>query len=108
MKRLIIGMFLFALVAVPAVGSVYASTDDSKPWESLSQFRGGEVKDSAKSLGMDRDEFFAYRNELREEHRERRMMQKEKRLLEAVDRGCLDPEDIKERLQERRGRFSVK
>lgn len=107
MKKLIIGMFLFTMIAVPTVGSVYASTDIAKPWESLSQFRGGDVKDSAKLLGMNRDEFFAYRNGAREEHRERRMIQREERLLEAVDRGCLEPEEVRDRMQERKGRFSL-
>ncbi len=104
-KKLLFGMFVLGLVAVPAAGAVYASDNDVKPWESLKQFRGG-FEGSAKLEGMEKEEFFALRNQAREAHRAERMLQREERLTEALERGCITEEDLQERLQQRKWRFT--
>ncbi len=84
------------------MGLIFASTDDIKPYESITQFRGGEIE-SARDLGIDKDIFVQERNQLREAHREERMEAKRERMEAA---GCFSSEEIEERMQTRRGRFA--
>ncbi len=101
-KKLFLGLFVFGLVGIPALGALQASESDSKPWEDLGQFRGG-FSNSAKSESLDKEEFFAQRNAAREAHRENRLEERQAR-LEAG--GCLDPQALAERLQQRKWRFA--
>ena len=106
MKKIFLGMFVFGLFMVPLAATVSAYTDGQSPWENLKQFRGGEVKESARVLGMDKDDFLAHRNELREKHRGERMALRMERMSDAVERGCMTEEEMKERIQNRNHRFS--
>ncbi len=104
-KKLLFGMFVLGLVTIPAAGAVYASDDGVKPWESLKQFRGG-FEGSAKLEGMEKEEFFTFRNQTREAHRAERMQQREERLAGALERGCITEEELQERMQQRKWRFT--
>lgn len=105
-KKLFLGSFLFGLVAVSTVGVVYASDEDAKPWENFGQFKEGFKGYADLREDMDREEFFAFRNEAREAHRAERMLQREARLNDALERGCINEEELQERLQQRKGRLS--
>ena len=100
-KKLLFGMFVLGLVAIPAAGAVYAS-EEAKPWENLKQFRGGYVE-SAKSEGLDKEDFFAWRDAAREAHRETRLDERMSRLKAS---GCLDSEGVEKRMQKRGWRFT--
>jgi len=103
-KKLIIGMILLAGIVFFSTGSVFAS-DDEKPWASMTRFRG-EDSLSAQEVEMSRDDFHAYRDETREVHRQSRLKERAERLEEAVKSGCITEDEMIERMQTRRGRFS--
>ncbi len=103
-KKLIIGTMLLAGIVFLSTGTVFAF-EEAKPWESMTKFRG--VNDlSAQGMEMPKEEFHAYRNETKEEHRDSRMEKRQERLMAAVERGCITEEELEERMQTRRGRFS--
>ncbi len=104
-KKLFFGMLALGLIAIPVAGAVYASENESKPWENLRQFRGG-FTESAKNQDLGKEDFFALRNTSREAHREARLEQRMARLADAVERGCLDPEELEDRMQMRGWRFA--
>ncbi len=103
-KKLIIGTMLLAGVVFLSAGSVFAS-DEAKPWEGMTKFRGG-YELSAQEMEMAKEDFHAYRDGIREEHRENRMEQRQERLMEAVASGCITKDEMEDRMQTRRGRFS--
>jgi hypothetical protein len=103
-KKIIVGTVLLAGVVFLSTGLVFAS-EDAKPWESMTKFRGGDEV-SAQDLEMTKEEFHAYRDEIKEEHRESRMEKREERLQAAVDRGCITEDEMETRMQIRKGRFS--
>ncbi len=100
MKKLIVLSLLLGLAAIVGVGGVFASDEEVKPWESMMRFRGDD-KASFSELGIDSADF----NDLRDAHRAERMQMREKRLLGAVERGCITEEEMKEKLLQRKGRF---
>ncbi len=103
-KKIIIGTILLVGIVFMSAGSIFAS-EEGKPWESMTRFRSeGEL--SAQDMEMSKEEFHAYRDEIREEHRESRMEKREERLQAALERGCITEEELVERMQTRRGRFS--
>ncbi|MEX0918912.1 MAG: hypothetical protein WDZ85_03045 [Candidatus Paceibacterota bacterium] len=101
-KKLLLGMFVLGLVAIPVMGTVYASESEVKPWEDLKQFRGG-FEQSAKNSGLEKEEFFALRDATREAHRETRLAERRARLENGE---CLDPQEIEDRMQKRGWRFA--
>lgn len=101
-KIITVGMFL-ALAFVVSAGSA-AAAEEVKPWEDLGQFRGG-ASESAQDMGWERAEFKRWREQAQTAHREERLQAREQRLEGAVERGCLDPEELKDRLTQRRNRF---
>ncbi len=102
-KKLIVGMILLAGVVFLSTGSVFASEDPS-PWESMTRFRG-EDSLSAQEKEMPKEDFHAYRNESRDQHRQDRLNEREERLTAAVERGCITEDEMLERMETRRGRF---
>jgi hypothetical protein len=105
-KKLFIGTFLMACFIFLSTALVFAN-EETKPWESMLRFRQ-EDKVSAQELGVSKEDFYAYRNEEREQHKEERMLQREERLEAAVERGCITAQEMEEKLQTKRGRFSDK
>ena len=103
-KKIFIGTFLLAGILFLSTISVSAD-EEIKPWESMFRFRG-EDKINAQELGMSKDDFYVYRNELREKHREERILQRQERLQLAFERGCITEGEMTEKIQTRRGRFS--
>ncbi len=103
-KKLIIGTMLLAGVVFLSAGSVFAS-EEVKPWDSMLRFRG-ESNASAQGLGIPKEEFYAYRNEAREQHRESRMQERQERLTAAFEKGCITEADMASKMQTRKGRFS--
>jgi hypothetical protein len=103
-NKVILGTFLLAGFLFVATGSVFAETEAS-PWESMSRFRG-EDKLSARDMEISKKDFYAHRDEMREQHREGRMLQRAERLQDAVARGCITEEEMENKMQTRNGRFS--
>ncbi len=103
-KKIIIGTMLLAGIVFMSAGLVSAS-EGAKPWESMTKFRGGGEL-SAQDTEMLKEEFHAYRDGIREEHRDSRMEKRQERLMAAVERGCITEEELTERMQTRKGRFS--
>ncbi len=98
-KKLIIGSLLFAGIFVFAGGAF--GHNEEKPHQHFSSFRGNSEYISQES-GLKSD-FWDTRDELREIHRQERFEARMKRMEEA---GCYNAEEIAERLQLRRNRFS--
>ncbi len=106
-KKIIIGALVLSVaVFFGGMAMVSASEEEVKPYETMERFRGGDEKEKAKDLEMDKDEFLVYRNEARENHRQGRMEARQERLLAAVERGCITEEEMHEKMQKRGGRFS--
>ncbi len=103
-KKLLIGTMLLTGVVFLSAGSVLAS-EEAKPWDSMLRFRG-ESNASAQEMEMPKEEFYAYRNEVREQHRESRMQERQERLAVAIEKGCITEEDMASKMQTRKGRFS--
>lgn len=106
-KKIITGtLVLFAVIFFTGTAIVSAFEEDAKPYEAMERFRGGDDKETARDLGMSKDDFVDYRNELKETHRQERMDARQERLLNAVERGCITEEEAKEKMQKRGNRFS--
>ncbi len=103
MIKTIIASSFVALIFLSSAGLASAAVDE-KPWAGLSQFRGG-ASESAQAMEMDRSDFMVWRDEMREAHLKSRLEARQQRLEDAVDRGCLAPESMKERLTQRLYRF---
>jgi len=103
-KKLIIGTMLLTGMVLFSTGMVFAS-EDVKPWESKVAFRE-DVRENAREMGMEKEDFLHYRTEAREQHREERMLQREERLELAVEKGCITEEEMESRLQQRKGRLA--
>ncbi len=97
-------MMLLGGIAFFSTGLVFASDKEEKPYQSMTRFRG-EDSLSAQDTEMSKEEFHAYRNETREEHRQNRLEEREQRLMAAVERGCITEDEMTERMQTRKGRF---
>ena len=103
-KKLIIGIMLLGGFVFLSTGLVFAS-EDEKPWESMKRFRG-EDSFSAQDMEMSKEDFQAYRDVTREQHRQSRLEEREERLMVAVERGCITEGELVSRMQTRKGRFS--
>jgi hypothetical protein len=104
MKKFFIGTMLLAGIIFLSAGSIFAS-EEAKPWESMLRFRGGD-KLSAQDLEIPKEEFHAYRDEIREQHRADRMEARQERLMIAFENGCITEEEMATKMQTRKGRFS--
>jgi uncharacterized membrane protein len=103
-KKLIIGTMILTGIVFLSAGSIFAY-EGEKPWESMTKFRNGKEL-SAQNMEMTKEEFHNYRDEIKEDHRKNRMEKREERLQAAVERGCITEEELAEKMQTRRGRFS--
>ncbi len=103
-KKLLVGTLLLTGFFFLSASSAFAQ-DEAKPWESMLRFRG-EDKLTAKEMEMPKEDFYAYREEMRVNHREERITQREERLKSALKNGCLTEEEMATKMQTRKGRFS--
>ena len=104
-KKIFFSALLLGGIIFAAAGTILAQSEEIKPWTEMVRFRGEKAM-SASDSGIDKDEFIAYRNEMREQHRAERLLQREERLQEAIARGCITEGEIQERMQKRGWRFS--
>jgi len=104
-KKIFFSALLLGGIILAAAGTILAQSEEVKPWTEMTRFRGEKAMNASDS-GIDREEFIAYRNEMREQHRAERLLQREERLQEAVARGCITEEEIQERIEKRSWRFS--
>ncbi len=104
-KKLIVGMMFLGGIVFFSTGFVFASEEETKPYESMTRFRG-EDSFSAQEMDISKEDFHVYRNETRDQHRQSRLEEREERLMAAVERGCITEDEMLERMQIRKGRFS--
>ncbi len=88
-SEMLCGIFVLGLITVPLAGAVYASETES-----------------AKEMDLDKEDFLKLRNVSREAHREARLEERKARLMDAIERDCLDPQELESKMQMRGGRFA--
>jgi hypothetical protein len=102
-KKIIFATFIMGGVLLLTSNMVLAD-DSVKPWESMARFKT-EERMRARDLEVSAEEHYALQRGLREQHREERMLQREERLKEAVERGCITEEEMELKMKQRKGRF---
>ncbi len=103
-KKLLVGTLLLTGFFFLSASSAFAQ-DEARPWESMLRFRG-EDKLTAQEMEMPKEDFHVYKEQMRLSHREERMAQREERLKLALENGCLTEDEMSQKMQTRKGRFS--
>ncbi len=103
-KKIFIGMFLLGVISLFSyqVASAGFNGLGDPEFQSFREEKMTRASDS----GIEKEEFFAIRDKSREDHRIERMAQREERLKMAVENGCITQEEMKEKMELRKGRFA--